>query len=150
MSTKEKKCSMCKQKDCTFPKRKTNKDGLDNQCKDCHRAYQQINWASRIVANSRFNDQKMHRPTDSDDYIDRSWVQQLVRDNPNCHYCDVTLVYGKGVDRKSHPCGLQMDRMDSSLEHLKSNCVQCCNTCNKRGNNKPYMRKIEIVIKIFL
>ena len=147
---KEKSCCTCKQKDCTFGKRKRNKDGLHHQCKDCRRAQDQINWAVVIVQNSRKNDSKYHRPIDSADYIDKPWVQELVRNNPNCHYCNVPLAYGRGIDRKTHPDGLQLDRMDSVLEHLKSNCVQCCNTCNKRGNNKPYKQKIEIVIKIFL
>ena len=151
---KEKICCTCKQKDRTFSKNCTKNDGLDNRCKDCHRTYSQtlhqINWASEIVRNSRKHDKDMHRPIDSYDYIDKSWVQELVRDNPNCHYCNVPLAYGRGVNRQTHPRGLQLDRMDSALEHLKSNCVQCCNTCNKRGNNKPYKQKIEIVIKIFL
>ena len=146
----EKICSTCKRDGKTFFKRKSNKDGFFEQCKDCHRTSQQIDWASRIVGNSRKHDKDMHRPTDSADYIDKPWVQDLVRDNPNCHYCNVPLAYGRGVNRQTHPRGLQLDRMDSVLEHLKSNCVTCCRTCNRRGTNKPYMQKIEIVIKIFL
>ena len=147
---KEKMCSTCKRKGRTFCKDRTTKDGLDHRCKNCQRTQKQSNWASEIVQNSRRNDNRMHRPIDSADYIDKPWVRELVRNNPNCHYCNVPLAYGSGVNRKSHPRGLQMDRMDSALEHLKSNCVQCCNTCNKRGKNKPYKQKIEIVIKIFL
>ena len=155
MSDKKKRvCSTCKKDDRPFGKRKTNKDGLDNRCKECRRAHGQtsiqINWASEIVRNSRKHDKDMHRPTDSADYIDKPWIQDLVRDNPNCHYCNVPLAYGMGVNRQTHPRGLQLDRMDSVLEHLKANCVQCCRTCNVRGNNKPYKQKIEIVIKIFL
>ena len=151
---KEKTCCTCKEKERIFSKDCTRKDGLRPQCKDCHRAIQQIskqiNWASKIVRSFRNNDKDMHRPIDSADYIDKQWVQELVRDNPNCHYCNVPLAYGRGIDRKTHPRGLQLDRMDSVLPHLKSNCVQCCKTCNMRGTNKPYKQKIEIVIKIFL
>ena len=155
MSAKnEKICYACKRKERTFNKNRTRKDGLQDSCTDCHRVSQQtsrqINWASEIVHNSRNNDKDMHRPIDSADYIDKPWIQDLVRDNPNCHYCNVPLAYGMGVNRQTHPRGLQLDRMDSVLEHLKSNCVQCCRTCNARGNNKPYVQKIEIVIKIFL
>ena len=144
---KDKICFTCKQKGRTFHKRG---HGLQHRCKDCQRAYRQIQWASQIVHASIKSDKDMHRPIDGDDYVDELWVQQLVHDNPNCHYCNVPLVYGRGVNRKSHPHGLQLDRMDSTLGHLKSNCVQCCKTCNVRGNNKPYKQKIEIVIKIFL
>ena len=92
----------------------------------------------------------MRRPIDSADYVDKLWIQNSVRDNPNCHYCEVTLIYGRGVNRKTHPYGLQFDRMDSSLPHIKSNCVQCCNTYSKQFTNKPYMENIVIVIKNFL
>ena len=150
MSAK-KTCSTCKkQKGCTFKKRRKSKDGLQHNCTDCQRTHKQSNWASRIVHGSINSDKDMHRPIDGDDYIDKQWVQELVNANPNCHYCDVTLVYGIGINRCTHPDGLQLDRMDSALPHLKSNCVQCCRTCNVRGNNKPYKQKIEIVIKIFL
>ena len=151
---KEKICSMCKQDGRSFHKDWTTKDGLRVQCTDCHRAClqksNQTNWAVRIVIGSINNDKASHRPTDSAEYIDKIWVQELVRNNPNCHYCSVPLAYGRGVNRKTHPRGLQLDRMDSVLPHLKSNCVQCCSNCNRRGKNKPYMQKIEIVIKIFL
>ena len=125
MSAKKRVCSTCKQNDRPFGKRKTNKDGLDNMCKDCRRAHGQINWASEIVYNSRINDRGMHRPTDSADYNDKLWAQQFVRDNPNSHYCSVPLMYGRGSNRRTHPHGLQLDRMESTLEqeHLKANCV---------------------------
>ena len=151
---KEKSCCTCKQKGRIFSKNRSRKDGLQPSCTDCRQASQQtshqINWASNIVRYSRKHDKDMHRPIDSADYIDKQWVQELVRDNPNCHYCNVPLAYGRGVNRQTHPRGLQLDRMDSVLGHLKSNCVTCCRTCNVRGTNKPYVQKIEIVIKIFL
>ena len=148
MSAKKKKvCSICKQEERTFHKNHTKKDGLHEQCTDCRRAHEQLNWAVKIVRDSRKHDKDMHRPIGDVDYIDKQWIQELMRNNPNCHYCNVPLFYGRGINRSTHPYGLQLDRMDS---HLKSNCVQCCRTCNGRGTNKPYVQNIEIVIKMFL
>ena len=143
MSAKKKKiCSMCKQGGRTYHKDHTTKDGFSHRCMDCQQEYVQINWAERIINSSRQGDNRQHRPIDGADYIDKRWVQELVNANPNCHYCDVTLVYGKGVDRSAHPDGLQLDRMDSVLPHLKSNCVQCCKECNNRCQTIPYTWKL--------
>ena len=114
------------------------KGGHHTQCKDCVRERNQINWATAIVENSRKNDAKAPRVINDDDYINDQWVKELVQNNPNCHYCDVPLQYGIGINRKTHPDGLQPDRMDSSRPHTKSNCVQCCHTCNKRCQTLPY------------
>ena len=115
-----------------FHRNKTMRDKLSSRCKDCVQEYHQANWADVIVSNSKINDNDYHRPTDSDDYIDSKWVEELVGNNPNCHYCGVPLKFGIGIDRQTNPDGLQLDRMDSLLSHLKSNCVQCCKTCNNR------------------
>jgi hypothetical protein len=93
------------------------------------------------VSNSKFRDDDADRPIDSDDYIDSKWVEELVHNKPNCHYCGVTLKFGIGINRQTQPDGLQLDRMDSSLEHTKSNCVQCCKTCNQRCGTMPYKWK---------
>ena len=138
-----KTCRTCRQpKDNSeFSVDKSKKDKLCRKCKDCQREYDQDNWADRIVKSSRQHDNNYHRPIDSDDYIDSKWVEELVRNKPNCHYCDVTLKYGVGIDRNTNPDGLQLDRMDSSLEHTKLNCVQCCKTCNQRCKTMPYKWK---------
>ena len=139
-----KTCTACKQhkEDGEFSVDKSKKDKLCSKCKDCAREYQQSNWASVIVHCSKLNDDAVHRPVDSDDYIDSKWVEELVRNNSSCHYCDVTLKYGVGIDRNTNPDGLQLDRMDSSLEHTKLNCVQCCKTCNRRCGIMPYKWKV--------
>ena len=139
-----KTCCTCKQHkgDGEFHRSKVNKDGLFYQCKKCKQEYQQRNWASVIVHRSRYNDHKHHRPTDDDDYIDPQWVADLVRDDPTCHYCKAQLDFGIGVNRCLHPAGLQLDRMDSRVPHLKANCVQCCQTCNKRCQTMPYLWKV--------
>ena len=138
-----KKCCTCKQhKECAeFNRDRKRKDGFSWQCRVCTQKHRQTCWASEIVHHSRLHDQDAHRPVDSDDYIDSKWVEELVRNNPNCHYCGVPLKFGIGVDRKANPDGLQLDRMDSALEHIKSNCVQCCDTCNSRCQTMPYKWK---------
>ena len=143
-----KTCSTCKQvKEKTeFHKDQSKQDGIDHRCKDCKQAYDQARkqegWAKRIVSNSRIDDKKANRPTDSIDYIDEQWVEKLVRENANCHYCDVTLKYGIGVNRCTNPDGLQLDRMDSALPHIKSNCIPCCRMCNAHCQTLPYKWKV--------
>ena len=138
-----KTCCTCRQpkENSEFHRDKASKDKLWSKCKDCQQAYKQTSWASRIVSNSKFRDDDADRPIDSDDYIDSKWVEELVHNKPNCHYCGVTLKFGIGINRKTQPDGLQLDRVDSSLEHTKSNCVQCCKTCNQRCGTMPYKWK---------
>ena len=69
-------------------------------------------------------------------------VRRTHSENSHCHYCDVTLKYGTGVNRCIRPYGLQLDRMDSALPQIKSNCVQCCRKCNVRCCTIPYKWKI--------
>ena len=137
-----KTCTKCKQVKSEFHKDKSKKDGLDYRCKDCTRAYKQDIWAKRIIDHSREHDEDANRPTDSIDYIDEKWVEKLIQENSHCHYCDVDLMYGIGVNRQVNPDGLQLDRMDSTLPHIKSNCVPCCRMCNVRCQTLPYKWKV--------
>ena len=141
-----KTCTVCKalkQYD-DFSKNSTRKDGYDNRCKTCYNEYIQNNWSRTIVRMSRSNDKRDHRPIDGAGYIDETWVTELVRNNPNCHYCYVPLKFGLGTNRNTDPCALQLDRMDSLLPHLKSNCVTCCRTCNQRFQTIPYQWKVSL------
>ena len=138
-----KTCSSCKiSKEISGFSKQKSKDGLRPQCKGCIRTYNQVHWASKIVCSSRGHDIRAARSVLGVDYIDGTWVTELVRESPNCHYCDVPLRYGRGVDRCTNPDGLQLDRMDNTLPHAKSNCVQCCRTCNNRCQNIPYTWKV--------
>lgn len=143
-SRKMKTCSVCEQtkEESEFNKDRRNKYGLRSGCKNCEREYDQVKWAAGIVHNSRGNDNKANRPTNSAEYIDENWVKALIRTKPNCHYCDIPLRFGIGIDRSTNPDGLQLDRMDSALPHNKSNCVQCCQMCNQRCKTLPYQWKV--------
>ena len=103
--------------------------------------YVQRNWAKIIISNSMLTDRNRHRPFDCMNYIDAKWVEERVNMNPCCHYCTKRLKYGIGVNRSADPDALQMDRMDNSLAHFKSNCVQCCSNCNHRGCMMTYEQK---------
>ena len=135
-----KKCTRCKQ-DKEVTEFSANKDGLCSHCKDCIQEYNQINWSSVIVRSSRRNEKRDNRPIDGD-YIDEKWVRELIQNNQNCNYCEVPLQFGIGIDRATHPAGLQIDRKDSSSSHTKDNCVQCCSECNNRCKTMPYKWKV--------
>lgn len=59
----------------------------------------------------------------------------------NCHYCEVPPSNVKKLTRKS---GLTLDmeytyngidRVDNAIGYLPSNCVPCCDICNKAKRN---------------
>ena len=139
-----KTCTRCGQhkEEFEFSRNKINFDGYDNQCKLCFSQYIQMSWPKTIVRASRSNDNRDGRPTDDDNYIDEEFISNLILSNPFCHYCHVALAFGVGVDRSRHPRGLQIDRMDSILSHLKRNCVQSCRLCNQRCSKMPYNLKV--------
>lgn len=71
-----------------------------------------------------------YRHNDKEKKRDNNLTLEFVRDNiyKPCHYC--------GGFGKNGYNGL--DRMDSSIGHIQSNCVPCCPTCNTKKNDMGY------------
>lgn len=53
-----------------------------------------------------------------------------------CHYCAVVGDPLNGVDR-----------IDSSLGYLVSNCVPCCSICNRAKGAMPYAEFLEYLLR---
>ena len=54
----------------------------------------------------------------------------LYTNQSTCHYCGDDI-YWATQKKRGIPCGYNLDRKDSSLGYLKSNCVVCCPRCNR-------------------
>ena len=96
-------------------------------CRTCERLSVQLNWANRIVYDSRGSDKKKGWDTSSSEYIDSEFVESLER---QCTYCSVKLVCGFGINRKRCRNGLTIDRISNDLPHLKTNVHTVCSECN--------------------
>ena len=86
--------------------------------------------AAYNTAHPEYHLLKHYRNTDKKHHRDNDLTPEFVRDMiyKPCHYCGSMAEVGyNGLDRK-----------DSSLGHLQSNCVPCCPTCNKKKRTKDY------------
>jgi len=70
------------------------------------------------------SDKKYNR-FDVDRFIDKCFLKELVKDYPNCYYCEVKLQYIDYNDTLS-----TIERINNSIGHIKSNCVLACRKCN--------------------
>jgi len=66
------------------------------------------------------------QPFEESDYIDIETIRELFK-NPVCHLCNVLLQ----VDT------WEVDRDDSSIAHVKSNCKLACRHCNRAKGKRP-------------
>jgi len=76
------------------------------------------------IISSKQSDRKYNR-FDADRFIDRCFLKELVKDFPNCYYCEVELQYVDNNDTLA-----TIERLDNSIGHIKSNCVLACRKCN--------------------
>jgi len=84
------------------------------------------NW----ITNSKESDKKYNR-YDADRFIDKCFLKELVKDYPNCFYCEVELQYINNNDTLA-----TIERLDNSVGHIKSNCVLACRKCNLSRERK--------------
>jgi len=76
------------------------------------------------IISSKQSDKKYNR-FDVDRFIDKCFLKELVKDYPNCYYCEVKLQYIDYNDTLS-----TIERINNSIGHIKSNCVLACRKCN--------------------
>jgi len=93
-----------------------------NYCKTCSDPIKVS--IRRWIIHSKESDKKYNR-FDVDRFIDRCFLKELVKDYPNCYYCEVKLQYVDKNDTLS-----TIERLDNSIGHIKSNCVLACRKCN--------------------
>jgi 5-methylcytosine-specific restriction endonuclease McrA len=140
--TEEQKTKVCN--DCEeekdvgeFSKDNRASDKLQSICKACQCLYQQRAWPSAMVQNSRANDKKYGRVSDPGvEYITEGRIKDLlIIQSGKCFYCAYMMVYGEGVNRKTHPDAVTLEREENGMPHEADNCILACMTCNRnRGS----------------
>jgi len=82
------------------------------------------------ISSSKVSDKKYNR-YDADRFVDKCFLKELIKDFPNCYYCDVELQYVDNNDTLA-----TIERLDNSIGHIKSNCVIACRKCNLSRERK--------------
>jgi len=76
------------------------------------------------IKHSKESDKKYNR-FDVDRFIDKCFLKELVKDYPNCYYCEVELQYIEYNDILT-----TIERLNNNIGHIKSNSVLACRKCN--------------------
>jgi hypothetical protein len=132
-----KTCSKCLETHelAKFGRDSNRKDGLYVHCRSCHRARDQVKWQNRIVSTSRQTD-KRRWGQEVGDFGEPITVERiadlLVVQQGRCVYCSAAMVYGLGIDRRTHPRAVTIERTDNDVPHVITNCVLACHSCNSR------------------
>lgn len=80
----------------------------------------------RMINSSKQEDIKRNRYT-PDNYIDRDFLSDLIKNNLNCFWCNCVLQYMYYKNDLA-----TIERLDNSIGHIKSNCTLACLSCNTR------------------
>lgn len=96
----------------------SRKRSLSCGCKHGNRKYDRQISSAADIFRTNYKDSDMR----VDEFVEMS--------QKNCFYCD-----SSPSNKYTGQCGDEfiyngLDRIDSSLPHIKSNCVPCCRTCN--------------------
>jgi len=103
-------------------------------------------WFNKIPRDSKRNDRVAGRTEyDQADYINTAFLFHLQTKQQNkCYYCWSELSW---MERRTAKNGLTVERINSTLPHIRSNCVLACKSCNssrftrKHGLLKRYFTK---------
>lgn len=79
-----------------------------------------------MIKSSKHTDIKKNK-YDANHFIDYPFVEQLVFESKNCHYCKIEMQF---IEYQDDMCTIE--RLDNSIGHIKSNCVLACRECNFR------------------
>jgi len=82
------------------------------------------------IVNSKQSDREYNR-YDADRFIDKCFLKELVKDYPNCYYCEVELQYVDNNDTLA-----TIERLNNKFGHTKKNCVIACKKCNLSRERK--------------
>ena len=136
MST-SRKCTTCNlsKNVAFFPK---NKPGYETPwCKSCSKAWRQEHRYHETMERSNRNaDKRAGRSMDELVYCTSARTREMqVMQKDKCYWCDVTFAYGVGVNRRTNPAAVTVDRLNNDLPHVVENCVLACMSCNKGHRN---------------
>jgi hypothetical protein len=87
------------------------------------------------VESYKLQDKKGKRPFDDKDYVDVAWINQKFQECKKCSCCHVPFE----VHLTSYnvvQSNFVVDRIDSDIAHIKSNCRLLCHNCNCAKGNR--------------
>jgi hypothetical protein len=118
-----------------FAREAKSKDGRKWRCRPCDCANRQVKWQSGIVVSCRQTDQ-LRWGQEITDFGEPVTVERindlLVMQQGGCMYCSAVMVYGLGIDRRTHPRAATIERVDNDVPHVITNCVLACHACNSK------------------
>ena len=85
-------------------------------------------WQKRIVRDSKRWD-LMYDIYDAENSIDTEFLLGLnQKQQTRCFYCEIPMAqHNRNISQ-----GLTLERLDTTMGHIKSNCVLCCKRCNSK------------------
>jgi hypothetical protein len=120
----------------------------DNQKKKYTQEWQQTHPFNVMCRCARSHD-KRYEYNDSE-YITPDFLEaEYNKQGGLCFYCDDKMIYGIGVNRKTTPNAVSVERILNELPHLKNNIVMACMKCNGiRGRYTPFEVMVEFAKEI--
>ena len=105
-----------------------------NNCRKCYALQGKESlkkWTiTKMVYNFKKSDKYYNRLSEehSLNFIDYDFIEELIENcDEKCPYCLIDLKYEKYQDDM-----ISIERMNNKLPHIKSNCILCCLSCNKK------------------
>ena len=88
------------------------------------------------ITNYKEQDKKAKREYKEDEFITEKWIQQQFEEHDGliCKYCKQEMKLEVNEFNKV-VSDVTVDRIDSKLPHIKSNCTMSCLSCNIRKNS---------------
>ena len=92
-------------------------------------------WKRNVVSASKCNDRRKWEQYEIDDYgmyLTQERLDELLTlQDGRCTYCSTVLQYGAGMNRKTNPNALTVERVDNNVPHVIENCLLACSSCNR-------------------
>jgi hypothetical protein len=88
------------------------------------------------VSEYQRQDAEKKRNYEKNEYVDLEWIREKYKACKVCSYCRTPFDIGIN-DNGYVSSTLTLDRMNSDLPHVKSNCVLSCIECNITRKSKP-------------
>ena len=157
-----KKCTKCEEEKPATPEyfhRKTrNKDGLQNSCKQCSKAYYETKKEYyKEHGKAYYEANKEHlKEHGKASYRTPKGKYAQIKSNAKVREINFALPFqiyeSKLWGEPCHYCGVDievtgLDRKDNSKGYTPGNVVPCCFTCNAKKSAKPYEQFLEEIKK---
>lgn len=106
--------------------------------------YRKRRWGAKKVWDNQKKDRTRFTWNPSE-YMTEQWVYDTnASQQQRCYYCKIDC---QRTNMRGIQNGLQIERLDNKLPHLKTNCVICCQACNSRQFSDLSRFKPETILK---